>query len=327
MDLGSIQALPLKALWPGEATEFTPWLSKNLELLGNKLGMDLELESVEAAAGDFAADIVARDLSTNRRVVIENQFGSTDHRHLGQILTYSSVLGAGAVVWIAEVIRAEHKAAIEFLNQNLKDGLQLYAVQASVIRIDNSKPAFVLNVVSLPSEAPVAAGATTSQPSETRERYRSFFQSLIDELREKHHFTNAKVGQPQNWYTFASESSRLYKYGANFAQGGKVRVEIYIDCEDKAKNEQLFDCLLLRREQIEAAVEGQLSWERLDARRACRVALYRDGNIDTDTETLEDIRLWAIRNLLRFRAIFPTHITQCWQGMVNQVPSQVVPGG
>ncbi len=310
MELGSIQTVALKELWPGEASHFTPWLATNLDVLGKKLGMDLELESTEASAGDFSADVIARDLSTNKLVVIENQYGATDHRHLGQIITYASVLGAGAVVWIAETMRPEHKAAMDFLNQNLKESLSLYAVEASAIRIDESKPAFVLTVISMPSEASVVQDIAPA-PSETKERYRSYFQSLIDELREKHSFTNARTGQPQNWYTFASDNSRVYRYSTSFAQGGKVRVEVYIDCGDKAKNEQLFDCLLERKQEIETALGCELGWERLDTRRASRIAVYRDGDIDADSETLVDIKNWTIQNLLKFKSVFPTKIQQC----------------
>ena len=310
MDLGTIHPVALKDLWSGEASHFTPWLSQNLDVLGIKLGMDLELESTEAPVGDFSADIVARDLSTNKLIVVENQYGSTDHKHLGQIITYASVLGAGAVVWIAETIRAEHKSAMDFLNQNLKESLSLYAVQASAIRIDESKPAFVLTVVSMPSE-PSIAPIISPAPSETREQYRTYFQGLIDELREVHKFTNARTGQPQNWYTFSSENSKVYKYSTSFAQGGRVRVELYIDCGDKAKNEQLFDCLLLRKKEIETALGLELTWERLDSRRACRIAVYRDGDIGTDSETLADIKNWTIENLLKFRAVFPVRVQQC----------------
>ncbi|MBI2839756.1 MAG: DUF4268 domain-containing protein [Acidobacteria bacterium] len=310
MELGSIQTVALKELFPGEATHFTPWLAQNLEMLGKKLGMDLELESTEASAGDFSADIVARDLSTNKLVVIENQYGGTDHKHLGQLITYASVLGAGAVVWIAETMRPEHKSAMDFLNQNLKESLGFYAVEASAIRIDESKPALVLTVISMPSEASVVPDISP-EPSEAKERYRTYFQSLIDELRETHKFTNARTGQPQNWYTFASENSKVYRYSTSFAQGGRVRVEVYIDCGDKAKNEQIFDCLLQHKEEIEAALRCELSWERLESRRACRIAVYRDGDIDADSETLADIKNWTIQNLLKFKAVFPAKFQQC----------------
>ena len=302
--------MALKELWPGEATHFTPWLAQHLDVLGEKLGMDLELESTEASAGDFSADIVARDLSTNKLVVIENQYGGTDHKHLGQIITYASVLGAGAVVWIAETMRPEHKSAMDFLNQNLKESLSLYAVEASAIRIDESKPAFVLTVISMPSEASVVPDISPA-PSETKERYRTYFQSLIDELREVHKFTNARTGQPQNWYTFASENSKVYRYSTAFAQGGRVRVEVYVDCGDKARNEQVFDCLLQYKHEIETSIGCELSWERLDSRRACRIAVYRDGDIDADSQMLVDIKNWTVQNLLKFKAIFPAKLQAC----------------
>jgi hypothetical protein len=310
MDLGTIQDIPLKALWAGEATHFTPWLAENIGLLGEKLGIDLQLESIDVDAGDFAADIVARDLSNNRKVVIENQYGSTDHRHLGQIITNASVLGAGAVVWIAETIRPEHKSALDFLNANLKESLSLYAVQASAFRIDKSRPAFNLTVVSMPNEAAVIPEEAPSA-SETQENYRKFYQALIDDLREKHAFTNARRGQPQNWYSFASDNSRVYKYSASFANGGRVRVELYIDCGDKAKNEALFDCLYARRNQIDALLGQSSEWERLDNRRACRVSISRDGDIDADSDTLANIKDWLIQGLLKFREVFPAHVETC----------------
>lgn len=318
MEFGTIQNVSLRDVWPGEASHFTPWLAQNLELLGSKLGMDLELESTEASAGDFSADIIARDLSTNKLVVIENQFGATDHKHLGQIITYSSVLNAGMVVWIAETIRPEHKSAMDFLNQNLKEGLRLYAVEVSVIRIDESKPAFVLNVVSMPTEAPVLTGQAGQQSSETKERYRAFFQELIDELRERHHFTNARAGQPQNWYTFSSENSRIFKYSTSFAQGGRVRAEVYIDTGDKTKNELIFNCLAERKEEIERDFGAALSWEQLETKRACRVAIYMDGDIDGESEALAQVREWAIQNLLRFKAVFPDHVRRCVQAIPQQ---------
>lgn len=306
MEFGDIHNVSLRNLWPGEASHFTPWLAKNLDLLGRKLGMDLELEAVEVSAGDFSADIVARDLSTSRLVIIENQYGSTDHKHLGQLITYASVLKASVVVWVAETVRSEHKAAIDFLNQNLQESLSLYVIEASAIRIDDSKPAFVLNVVSMPSEATMRS--VVPQPmSETREKYRAFFQGLIDELRERR-FTNARAGQPQNWYTFASENSRIFKYSTSFGQGGRVRVEIYLDSGDGDSNEQLFDSLSLSKEKIESELGVQLDWERLENRRACRIALYRAGSIDDDSETLIEIKNWIVEYLLKFRKVFPGYI-------------------
>lgn len=305
MEFGKIIEVPLNEVWAGEATHFTPWLAANLQVVSEKLGFELELESVEASAGDFSADIVAKDVSTNRRVIIENQYGSTDHRHLGQILTYSSVLNASVVIWIAEKIRSEHKSAIDFLNQNLRETLQVFALEANIIRIDDSKPAFGLKIVCMPTEAPAISAVSSAEASETQEKYRTYYQSLLDELRNVHKFTNAKAAQPQNWYTFASENSKIYKYSTAFAQGGRVRVEIYIDSGEKVRNEAIFDALFLQKDAINAAYGAELEWEKLETKRACRIAVYRDGDIDAESEALVEIKRWVIVNLLKMRQILP----------------------
>lgn len=317
MDFGTIVEVPLRNQWAGEATDFTPWLSRNLDRVSEALGLELELETVEASAGDFTADIVAKDIGTNRRVVIENQFGGTDHKHLGQILTYSSVLKASVVIWIAEKVRPEHKSAMDFLNLNLKESLQIFAIEASIIRIDNSKPAFSLKVVCTPTEAPAVSVAANAAATETQEKYRTYYQSLLDELRNVHKFTNARAAQPQNWYTFSSENSKFYRYSTAFAQGRRVRVETYIDCGDKARNEAIFDHLYAQRTAIEAAFGRDLEWDKLESKRASRIATYRDGEIDAESEILAEIQKWCVANLLRMSQVLPPFLEKAISATVT----------
>lgn len=308
MEFGKIINVPLRNVWSGEATDFTPWLADNLKVLDSVLDMDLVLQSREVSAGDFSADIVALDISTNRKVVIENQFGATDHRHLGQIITYASSLNANTVVWLAERIRAEHKAAIDFLNANLKESLRLFAIEASLIKIDDSRPALNFTVVCAPTESPIADTADSGEVSDLKRQYQTFFQGLLDELREKHAFTNARMGQPQNWYSFSSENSKVYKYSVNFTNDNRVKAEIYIDTQDKAQNEALFDLLLQQKDPIEREFGEPLEWERLDTRRGCRIAVYRDGSIDSETSELVGISQWLVAKLLKLRDVFPKYI-------------------
>ncbi len=146
-------------------------------------------------------------------------------------------------------------------------------------------------------------------PSARGELYRRYFQALQDELREKHRFTNARMGQPQNWYTFRSGIPGV-DYGTSFAQGGRVRVEIYIDFGDAERNKGLFDRLYSQREALERLFGESLSWERLDERRASRVAVYCDGPIDASAEELGRIRAWAVDRLLKFRSVFGPKIRE-----------------
>ena len=60
------------------------------------------IREIGSIKGVFALGVSTMDNRTTVRV--ETQYGATDHRHLGQLVTYASQLGAGADVWIAEII-------------------------------------------------------------------------------------------------------------------------------------------------------------------------------------------------------------------------------
>ena len=88
--LGTFTRVPLRDAWPTEDGNFTPWLAHDstIGLLGETLGMTLEVEAVEHWVGPFRADILARvpdeESDSEHRVIIENQFGRTNHGHLGK---------------------------------------------------------------------------------------------------------------------------------------------------------------------------------------------------------------------------------------------------
>jgi hypothetical protein len=73
--LGKLIRLGLQDFWLDEAKNFTPWLARaeNLELLSSTLGMELEKEGVEVLVGPYRADIVARDVASDTKAIIENQ--------------------------------------------------------------------------------------------------------------------------------------------------------------------------------------------------------------------------------------------------------------
>ena len=87
-DLGALSPVNVREVWAGESGDFTPWLAENADQLGEALGMDLIHEQTEAPVGRYSADLVFRDASTDRLIVVENMFGATDHDHLGKLITY-----------------------------------------------------------------------------------------------------------------------------------------------------------------------------------------------------------------------------------------------
>ncbi len=305
-DFGILKKVDIKEIWKNETSEFTVWLCNNLAALGNVLEMELELEKREADVGDFSLDILARDIGRNRLVVIENQFGRTDHKHLGQLLTYAAGYDSSAVVWIAEKLREEHRQTLDWLNQNTTENIDFYGVVIEVIQIDNSRPAYNFKLVAFPNEWRKTNITSATQTSEKREAYRTYFQSLIDALRAKN-FTNAQKGKPQNWYSFSSGIQGVI-YSNSFAQGGRVRAEIYIDRGDSKLNKELFDKLLELKDELEKEFGEPLEWERLDSKRASRIAIYRLGSIEEDEKALEEIKDWSIERLLKFKKVFAPKI-------------------
>ncbi len=308
-ELASIQKVDLREVWPDEAQDFTPWLAEHLSELGDALGMELELQAREAPVGSYSLDILARDLGSDSPVVIENQLEPTDHPHLGQLLTYAAGFDANVIVWIAKEFRDEHREALDLLNHRTGEDTQFFGVEVELWKIDNSRPAVNFKLVATPNEwqkQTVSNARAADNVSEQRERYQTFFQKLMDTLREEHNFTKARKAQPQNWQTFSAGHAQRVQYGANFALGKRARVEVYIDNGDKDWNKNLFDKLLEDKESIESDLQepSALEWERLDNRRASRIAAVRQGSIDDDEGELEETRNWMAEKLLDFKRVF-----------------------
>jgi hypothetical protein len=130
---------PCRDIWPDEVGHLTPWVIDNLDMLARLVGMDLEFVEREArvGGGDFRADILARD-GGGRSVIIENQFGPSDHGHFGQLITYACEHAADVVIWLAAggrwgippAIRPEHRRALMALNRQFAGRIAFFGVEA-----------------------------------------------------------------------------------------------------------------------------------------------------------------------------------------------------
>ena len=312
-DFGEIEKVPMSEIWRNEARDFTPWLADNIEALGNELGFELELVRREASVGDFSLDLLAKDLSNQTNVIIENQFDKTDHNHLGKLITYASGFNASAVIWVAESIREEHRQALDWLNQRTDTETQFFAVEVEVLKIDNSKPAFIFKPIVTPNEWQKSRKRTPS--SGKGEEYRSYYQPLFDELREIHKFTNAKIAQPQSWYSFSSGMRGVY-YSAVFGMGGIPKVGLYIDQGDRDANKALFDALKEREQAIHSSYGASFEWSGPDNKQSCTIHLKRNEKAvlsEMSKDEMKELRQWHIANLLKVKEVFGPLIEEILQ--------------
>jgi Domain of unknown function (DUF4268) len=282
-NLGRLKALDPRSVWTHEAHDFTPWLLENADALAEALGLDLELSAVEHPVGGFALDLVGRDMTTNCVLIVENQLSDTDHGHLGQLLTYAVGTDARTVVWLAPRFREEHRQALDYLNELGGENARFFGVEIGVVRIGNSDPAPLFKLRAQPNDwhAQVAAAAkSTSRQAGKAPLYAAFWTRFLERVRTEHPgWTNARKPPTSNWFPMACPFKGGPYYCVSFAQGGRLRNELYIDFGDAGANMALFERLAAIKEEIQASYGTALVWEDLPGKQACRIADYGEGDV------------------------------------------------
>ncbi|MCB4768218.1 DUF4268 domain-containing protein [Ancylobacter sp. Lp-2] len=305
--LGRLEILKATDVWRFEAQTFTPWLAENLELLSEELQIgDLELRGTEVAAGDFRIDLLAEDGEGNP-VIVENQFGSTDHRHLGQLITYvASQPGPATVVWIAERVREEHRAAIDWLNASTIERLNFFALELEALKIGDSLPAPYLNIVAKPNNwtRAVSAAARQAASGMLAERHHSraaYWRGFDAYLRAAGARFRVRPDNIAHWSSFAIGRAGLVLSATITPKRQRIGVELYVRNDPQ---KLVFEQLERRRAEVEAAIGFPLEWERLPNRAASRVALYLTGVDAFDEAQQPRLHAWMLDMLGRFRATF-----------------------
>ena len=310
-ELSRIKRVDVRQVWPHEAEDFTPWLGAHIAELGEALGIELELQSLEAPVGAYSLDILASESGSNAAVVIENQLGRTDHEHLGQLLAYAGGFDADVVIWVTKELREEHRQAIDWLNRRTSEATRFFGVVVEVWSIDGSRPAPHFRVAAAPNawQREASEGKRAGSVSERYQRYQAFFQKLIDRMREQG-FTNARRAQLQSSYRFAVGHSTRVQLVAAFREGGAASVGVFIGSPDAGRNKTLFDALHDRRDPIESELRKALRWQRMDHAQASRIDVLRQGTIDDGSEQLSELETWMATNLEDFKRVFGPHLDE-----------------
>jgi Domain of unknown function (DUF4268) len=225
--LARLTNVPLRQVWNDEARIFTPWLElpENLDLLAEALGLpNLQQKSREHAVGRYAADLVCQIADTNEYLLIENQIEISDHKHLGQLLTYIAGLEAQDlriryVAWLAEDFRDEHRAAIEWLNERLDERIGFFAARIEVWKIGSTEelaPRFDVVVEPRQIATVAARAARPSEQSEVDISRVEYWRGFSEELRRRGAPLKIREEPPRlGFYTFTLDSRRgiyLYAY-------------------------------------------------------------------------------------------------------------------
>lgn len=298
-DLGQLEMVELRTIWPKEARDFTIWLSKseNLEILGKAIGVDLELIETESSVGSFKADIVANVVETERKVIIENQLELSDHDHLGKTITYAAGKDAEAVVWIVKNARDEHRQAVEWLNQHISNEFGFFLVEIQLWKIDDSKPAPYFRVVEQPNEW----AKIIKEPEKYSEKALirlSYWTEYYEYAQKNSEFIMTPfTPQKPSKEKYSSLSCGSSKYNINLlidTQKERIGIELYVHNEKKIGRKAIAS-----KERFEEALELKAIPHDPEEKKVVRLQFFKDscdivGKKDKWQSFIEMQLQWAI---------------------------------
>jgi len=260
--LGRLRPVDLRTVWTKEASDFTPWLAEeeNLTLLGETLGLRLELESVEKDVGSFRADILCKDAINDVWVLIENQLEESDHTHLGQLLTYTAGLDAVIIIWITRRFTEEHRAAMDWLNEKTGDEINFFGLEIELWRIGESLEAPKFNVASRPNgwRKRTISARDRAGLSDLQSLQLEFWTDLSFRLRDSNSIVQPRKPGPRNYMRFSIGHTNFHLYSSTHSTKHSLGVGFTV----KANPERLAYYTLLSRHQqdIESNINGSFRW-------------------------------------------------------------------
>lgn len=276
MKIGKLTEHNLVDVFKHEASGFTPWLEKNLDLLSQAVGFQITRPETEMQLDNFRVDIVACAGDNNTdKIVIENQFGASNHDHLGKLLAYVSTVEAKAAVWICEEARVEHINAIRMLNElsysTKKCGF--FLVVAKAFCIDGSNAAVSFTAVAKPD-----FDVVRKDISDTQILLQDFWKKFLD--RAKYYnlkpYANRSTSR-DHWINGKSVKAKGYLCVS--ASRDSYTVKFIFDCKDgKDANEDNYRLFEQHKDEIEQIYGEKLNWRIMSDNKVSMICqTYEDG--------------------------------------------------
>ena len=308
-ELGRLIKVPLRKFWGDEESDFTPWLAReeNINLLSETVRMELEVEGTEIKVGPFEADILCRDTVTDKRVVIENQLEATDHKHLGQLLTYAPGLDAVTAIWIAERFKDEHRAALDWFNEITPEEFSFFGLEIELWRIGDSPMAPKFNVVSHPNAwtKTVSRISPGGELTPAKQLYHEYWTALQDLLEERDGAIKPVKPWARNWIGFGIGRSKFLLAASASVRDKWICVSLTLRGPNAKPH---FHLLEGHKVDIEEEIGAELEWDEKDDLERSEINLSR---YEIDLENRQDWNRqheWLCEKLEAFHKVFSPRV-------------------
>lgn len=301
--LGKLEECDLRSVWKSEARDFTPWLAENIDLLSEQIGIDLNVITTEKDVGRYSCDILAETLN-GEKVVIENQIEDANHDHLGKCITYAAGCEAKTIIWVVKQAHPEHKVAVEWLNKYTSEDINFFLVQVSAMKIDNSAPAPVFQIISRPDKLLKQLTLDLGKEATERHKFLLDFWTNWDRYitNKKLEFKHAKPSI-DHWNDVYLNSSKAHISLTALARNKEIGCELYIP-EDK----NLYKQIEADKDKIEQQLGYKLCWMELPEKKASRVILKQSEFDLYDTSAWGKVFAWYAEKAADFIRVFYNYI-------------------
>ena len=306
MELGRLEKIELRELWKGEASDFTPWLSleENIALLGNTIGVELEIVDQEKSVGMYRADILCKDTLADRYVLIENQLERTDHGHLGQLLTYAAGLDAVTIIWIAKTFSEEHRAAIDWLNNISDEKFNFFGIEIEVYKIGESVPAPFFQIIAKPNDwsKSLRKGTVSNvKITETKQLQLEYWGAMKNYFESSGTNLKTQKPKPQHWTNFAIGKSNFYLSATVSMRDSFIRIELIIDGNEAKEN--YFKIKNQYESELIEYFDDEVEWNELPDAKLSSIHIKKDANTNRRSEWSEQHE-WFRINIEKFDDFF-----------------------
>jgi hypothetical protein len=220
---------------------------------------------------------LCKDTINDHYVLIENQLERTDHTHLGQLMTYAAGLEAVTIIWIAQKFTEEHRAALDWLNRITDDTFNFFGIEIELVKIGDSVPAPIFNLVSKPNDWSKQVKQSASQNvSDTKMLQMEYFQALKDYLEERKCSFKIQKPAPQNFSNISIGKSNLYLSTTISSRDNSINIWLNIQTANaKETFERLYQ--IAHKDSL-SAISPNLIWDSMEGRKMSAVILKTTGD-------------------------------------------------
>lgn len=304
MSIGRLEEVNVRELWAHEQYDFSNWLAleENIVYLNEITGLTLVDIQKEKFVGSYRCDIVAKDQSSDKLVIIENQFHKSNHDHLGKIITYASGLEAEVIIWIVEEAREEHRSAIEWLNNNTNEDISFFLIEIAAYKIGDSLPAPNFKVVEQPNNFlmnTISMSKSNDDLNTSQSERLTFWQAFNDLIEEKGKPFGIRNASTSYRYTVGIGTGLAFIVISLINQNNIIEVTLLVN-----NDTDLFDQLHAKKEEISNQFDFDLDWNKFENKKHSQIISRINGLDFNDHSNYPELMEQVIERVIDIRNVF-----------------------